>query len=111
MHPFLLKKNCTEAFEIPLILIIRSSLVNIQLPVQFRSVNITPLIKKGDKTVLSNYFPASLTLIPCKIMDSIIRAKVEECMYENNLIAKEQHGFIRNKSCTTNLLGILTSFH
>ena len=24
--------------------------------------------------------------------------------YKNNLLAREQHGFVRNKSCTTNLL-------
>ena len=103
MHPFLLK-HCAEAFAIPLTLIIRASLTNSQLPVQFRSANITPLFKKGDKTLLSNYRPVSLTSIPCKIMENIIRAKMQEYLYKNNLLAREQHGFVRNKSCTTNLL-------
>nr|XP_012565183.1 uncharacterized protein LOC105849358 [Hydra vulgaris] len=29
---------------------------------------------------------------------------MEEYLYKNKLLAKEQHGFVRNKSCTTNLL-------
>jgi hypothetical protein len=103
MHPFLLK-NCAEAFAIPLTLVIRASLTTSQLPVQFKSANVTPLFKKGDKTLPSNYRPVSLTSVPCKIMESIVRAKMEEYLYKNNLLAKEQHGFVRNKSCTTNLL-------
>ncbi|XP_065660358.1 uncharacterized protein LOC136084141 [Hydra vulgaris] len=101
MHPFLLK-HCAEAFAIPLTLIIGAT--NSQLPVQFKSANVTPLFKKGDKILPSSYRPVSLTSIPCKIMESIIRAKMEVYLYKNNLLAKEQHGFVRNKSCTTNLL-------
>ena len=103
MHRFLLK-HYAEAFAIPLALIIRASLTNSQLRVQFRSANITPLFNRGDKTLLSNYRPVSLTLIPCKIMENIIRATMEEYLYKNNLLAREQHSFIRNKSSTTNLL-------
>ena len=32
---------------------------------------------------------------------------MEKYLYENNLLTKEQHGFVRNKSCTTNLLETL----
>ncbi|XP_012557529.2 uncharacterized protein LOC101241347 [Hydra vulgaris] len=71
MHPFLLK-NCAEAFAIPLTLIIRASLTNSQLSVQFKSANETPLFKKGDKTLPCNYRPVSLTSIPCKIMEKSI---------------------------------------
>ena len=40
-------------------------------------------------------------------MESIIRAKMEEYLCKNNLLTKEQHSFVRNKSCTTNLLETL----
>ena len=29
---------------------------------------------------------------------------MEEYLYKNNLLAREHHGFLRNKSCITNLL-------
>ena len=106
LHPFLLK-NCAEAFTVPITLIFRASLSDSQLPVQFRLANVTPLFKKGDKSVPSNYRPVSLTSIPCKIMESIIRSRMEDYLYKNNFLAKEQHGFVKSKSCTTNLLETL----
>ncbi len=106
LHPFLLK-NCAESFAAPLALIFRASLSSSQLPVQFRSANVTPLFKKGDKSVPSNYRLVSLTSIPYKIIESIVRSKMTEYLYKNNLLTKEQHGFVRSKSCTTNLLETL----
>ena len=103
MHPFLLK-HCVEAFAVPLTLtIIGAFFTNSQLPVQFKSANVTPLFKKGSKTVPSNYCQVSLTSILGKIMENIIRAKMEEYLYKNNLLGREQRGFVKNKSCTTNL--------
>jgi hypothetical protein len=106
LHPLLLK-NCADSFDVPITLIFRGSLSSSQLPIQFRLANVTPLFKKGDKSVSSNYRPVSLTSIPCKIMESIIRAKMEDYLYKNNLLAKEQHGFVKSKSCTTNLIETL----
>jgi hypothetical protein len=106
LHPTLLK-NCANAFTVPLTLIFRASLVSSQIPIQFRSANITPLFKKGDKTVASNYRPVSLTVVPCKIMEGILREKIEDYFYKNSFFVKEQHGFVKNKSCITNLLETL----
>ena len=103
LHPALLK-NSADAFALPLTLIFKESLYSSQLPIQFRSANVTPLYKKGDKTVATNYRPVSLTSIPCKILESIIRNKIEQYFYQNNLLAEQQHGFVKSKSCTTNLL-------
>ena len=46
----------------------------------------------------------SLTSIPCKILESIIKDRVTEHLYDNILIKSSQHGFTKNKSCLTNLL-------
>jgi hypothetical protein len=40
-------------------------------------------------------------------MESIIRAKIENYLCSNNLLAIQQHGFVKSKSCTTNLLETL----
>ena len=103
LHPALLK-NSSDAFALPLTLIFRKSLASSKLPLQFRSANVTPLYKKGDKTIAANYRPVSLTSVPCKILEGIIRHKIEKYFYDNNLLAEQQHGFVEKKSCTTNLL-------
>ena len=40
-------------------------------------------------------------------MERIIKDHMMVFLIENNLISKEQHGFVNNKSCITNLLETL----
>ena len=80
IHPALIK-NCATAFAFPLTLIFRASLASSELPTQFRSANVTPLFKKGDKTVPSNYRPVSLTSVPCKILEGIILDRVIDYIF------------------------------
>ena len=42
--------------------------------------------------------------MPFKILEDIIRNKIEKYFYENKLLAGQQHGFVKKKSCITNLL-------
>ena len=53
LHPAILK-NCASAFAIPLTIIFQESFEKSQLPIKFRSANVTSLYKKGDKTVAGN---------------------------------------------------------
>ena len=46
----------------------------------------------------------SLTSIPCKIMESIIKEKITGHLDQNKLIKTTQHGFQKGKSCATNLI-------
>ena len=48
--------------------------------------------------------PISLTSVPGKIMERLVRDTLVKHMVENNLFAVEQHGSITGKSCTTQLL-------
>jgi len=46
----------------------------------------------------------SLTSIVCKLLESIIRDKITEHLDQNKLIKPSQHGFVKHRSCQTNLL-------
>ena len=96
-----------KAISSPLTIIFKESIKTSVLPIQWRSSNITALYKKGDRLEAGNYRPVSLTSIPCKVIEGIIRKKLEEFFYENELLVNEQHGFVKSKSCTTNLLETL----
>ena len=63
---------------IPLEIIFKKSINSGECPTDWRSANVAPIHKKGDRTDPSNYRPISLTSQVCKILESIVRAHVLE---------------------------------
>ena len=78
-----------------------------EVPEDWRTANVTPIFKKGSKGDPGNYRPVSLTSVPCRVMEAIIRDEVVKHLDSNQLINNTQHGFMQRKSCTTNLLVFL----
>lgn len=103
VHPRVLK-SCAHELSYPLATIFRRSHVEGRAPKLFKQANITPIFKKGCRATASNYRPISITSEPCKVQESIIHAAILGHLSREKLIKKEQHGFLPNKSCTTNLL-------
>ena len=103
IHP-LVVKNCARSFSVILSRIFKRSFETGTVPQAWKDANITPIFKKGKKTEPANYRPISLTAVPCKLMESMIRDLMLDHLVKNDLITPEQHGFVRKKSCTTNLL-------
>ena len=87
--------------------IFSKSLEDGELPENWRLANVAPIFKKGTRTKPENYRPVSLTSIPCKIMESIVRDGLMAHLEENSLMDPSQHGFMPGKSCATNLLEFL----
>ena len=86
--------------------IYRKSLNTGQVPYDWRHARVTPIYKKGPKGDPGNYRPVSLTStgIVCRLLESIIKDDLMSHLKENNLILDSQHGFVKGKSCTTNLI-------
>ena len=103
VSPYVLNE-CSEELAIPLCIIFQRSLVESSVPTAWLSANVTPLFKKGSRLDPSNYRPVSLTSVPCKVLERIVRDAVVVHMIINNLICSEQHGFVPRKACVTNLL-------
>ena len=76
-------------------------------PVGWRQANVTPIFKKGSKSDPGNYRPVSLTSVTCKVFESILRDNIVNHLESNKLLNASQHGFMRGKSCTTNLVEYL----
>jgi len=100
-------KEYVNVISYPLSLLFESSMRSGIVPQDWRLANVTPIFKKGSKSKPENYRPVSLTSICCKLMESIIRDQLVNHLKFNNLIKSSQHGFMKNKSCTTNLLEFL----
>jgi hypothetical protein len=86
MHPKVLKE-LSDVIAEPLADVFRKSLAESTLPHQWKVANVTPLFKKGDKSKAGNYRPVSLTSIPCKIMEKVVRDSVFQHLKDNNLLS------------------------
>lgn len=103
VHPRVLKE-CAEAMSIPLSEIFQRSHIEGCAPRVFKQANVVPIFKKGCKTNPTNYRPISLTSVPCKIQESIQHDVILAHLIRENLLSRQQHGFLPRKSCVTNLL-------
>jgi len=72
VYPLLLKE-CAAILAEPLSMIFQQSFEARTLPADWKTANIVAIFKKGDRTDRANYRPVSLTSVPCKIMESIIK--------------------------------------
>jgi len=91
----------------PLTMIFNASLQSSLVHESWRCANVTLIHKSRSKSQVSNYRPVSLTSVVCKVLESIIKDKIEEYLYKFDLIVGSQHGFVKSKSCLTNLLEFL----
>ena len=102
--PSLILKRFVSLLSGPLTAIYNKSLQSSTVPDDWKLGNVTPIYKKGVKCNPEHYRPVVLTCIPCKVMESIVKDDIVAHIEENCLLKKSQHGFLKGRSCTTNLL-------
>ena len=96
-----------DTMNTPVTLLLNKTLTEGQLPQRWKDAMVTPLFKKGKKSAPGNYRPVSLTSVLCKVSESIIRDQIMDHLYRNKLLSERQHGFVRKRSCMTQLLECL----
>ncbi len=69
------------------------------VPADWKTENVTPVFKKGDRNIPGNYRPISLTFVVGKNAREHIRDKIVRY-----LIRDSQHEFRYKRSCLSNLL-------
>ena len=72
------------------------------LPKVWKSAIVSALYKSGSKKVPLNYRPVSLTCVICKVFEKLVRISIVNFL--DSKISQNQHGFVKGKSCLTNLL-------
>ena len=74
------------------------------VPCKWKEANITPVFKRDDPTLAKNYRPISLLCILSKVLE---RCVYNHCYHHlEPQIYDVQHGFMRGKSTTTQLLDV-----
>ncbi|MDJ0596593.1 MAG: reverse transcriptase family protein [Pleurocapsa sp. MO_226.B13] len=104
-------KECKEEISDQLVNIFNMSVETGEVPEAWKLANVVPIFKKGDKAATGNYRPISLTSTVGKILESIITKKIREHLDRHDLINDTQHGFMKGKSCLTNLLSFYSEVY
>ena len=100
-------KNCSDSLSYPLSKIFHLSYNVGYIPSEWKTSNIVPVHKKDDKGNVENYRPISLISLVMKVFERIL---YEELLnLTESKIDPRQHGFLKRKSCTTNLLSFTNS--
>ena len=95
---------CKSTLAVPLFLLWERSFEEGITPPNLKKQYITPIFKRGDKTLAVNYRPVSLTSNLLKTFERVVRDKLVEHLESNNLLPDSQHGFRKQRSCLTQLL-------
>jgi len=103
IHPRVLRELVEELAK-PLSIIYQQSGLTGEVPDDWRIASVTPIYKKGWKENRGNYRPVSLTSVPGKIMEQFILSALNGHVKDNQGIRPSRHGFMKDRSCLTNLI-------
>ena len=100
-------KELSDVLSQPLAALFQKSLDHAIVPEDWKKARVTPLYKKGDKYLPSNYRPISLTCVTCKVMEHIVTSQMTRYLEEKDLLCKRQHGFRKYRSCESQLTELM----
>ena len=82
----------------PLTHIFNLSFIKGIFPDQLKKAIIRPLFKGGDKHLIENYRPISLTNNIAKVLEKLMKIRLIGFFTKNNILSENQFGFQKNKS-------------
>ena len=100
--PARLLKETADTSAIPLSTLFNLSFNQGRLPKLWKSANITPIHKDGDREPVENYRGISLLTIIGKCQERIVYHAIYNQVI--SFIHNSHHGFLTGRSCTTQLL-------
>ena len=100
-------KTTAEEIGLAVKTIFQLSLDTGVVPADWLLSNITPIFKKGDRSLASNYRSVNLTFVTSKIFEHILKSNVMKHLDKYNILCANQHGFRRNHSCETQLINTI----
>ena len=98
-------KECSKEISPSLCSLFNKSLATGRVPVEWKQANVIPIHKKDRVEPVTNYRPISLLSIVSKVLEKSVFNSIYPFVHV--LINNAQHGFLQNRSCVTQLLGVL----
>ena len=104
--PRLLKLSAEFIAE-PLSQLFNQSMSSGTLPRDWTTANVVPIYKKGERCLVNNYRPISLTSVVVKVMEKIIHKRLISALEKSKRISDNQFCFRANRSTVTLLLSAI----
>ena len=105
-HPRILKEASFQVAK-PLTILFQKSLNTDILPNEWKLGTVVPIFKKGKRQDPGNYHSVSLTAVPCKLIETLIRDCLMTHLMTEGLLHSEQHGFRPRKPCSSQIFEVL----
>ena len=103
--PVILLQKCAEELSEPLYLLWRHSLDAGDIAPLLKQAVICPILKANSQRCHpKSYRPVSLTSHIIKVFERVMRASIVKYLVSNDLLPKNQHGFISGRSTLSQLL-------
>lgn len=103
--PFII--NTAEALAKPVSLLFTRSLRECCVPNVWKRAYITPVFKKGSRSIISNYRPISKLCLLAKALEDVVYEQLYPAI--SSSLHPSQHGFLRGRSTVSNL-ALLNNF-
>ncbi|MCG7877682.1 MAG: reverse transcriptase domain-containing protein [Candidatus Thiodiazotropha endolucinida] len=103
-------KELAEPLSNPLCDLFNYSLAKCVFPDKWKEANVSPLFKKDDPSLISNYRPISLLSTIGKVMEKIVHKHLFNYFKEHSLITCLQSGFSPGDSTVNQLVDIYNTF-
>lgn len=105
--PSKMVKHCAEQLAPPLVSVINKSFNSGHFPSALKIAKIYPKHKKGSLIKQENYRPISLLPTLSKVIEKIAMSRMLSYLVTHDLIAKNQHGFLKGRSTATALAELI----
>ncbi|XP_063900527.1 uncharacterized protein LOC135120111, partial [Zophobas morio] len=100
--PSFFVRDCATVLAQPLCTIFNLIIQTGYFPQLWKTSKITPILKHGNKSEISNYRPIALISNFSKVFESVLHARLSRPV--SVLLSDNQHGFVQGRSTLTNLI-------
>jgi len=76
------------------------------LPGDWKTGTVIPIHKGGDRSLVTNYRPVSLTSVVCKQMEHIVASYLRQVWDKNDWLYEGQRGFRPGYSCESQVITV-----
>ena len=103
-------RELATPLSFPLSDLFNFSLSTGKIPTIWKEANVTPIFKKEDPSLVSNYRPISLLSAVGKVLEKIVHKHLFNFVRDNDILSALQSGFIPGDSTVNQLIDIYNTF-